>query len=328
MDNIILENMYFEHNISSLTDKYIIECYEESYVCESVLDSIKTFFSNLKEKVKNIFNDISTTIKGTFKEKQDKLNKTALDIKKNPKLSRQKVQITDPNKVEAEIDKQKKEYLNNKNKEKGKFKVNKNEVLTKAKATVTLDVATTSLKKKFNEMPDKVKRTEQEVIKSVDMCEKEANDSLVAEFVWNRNNDKSAQDKAAEIVQVESEALIAEYEALSEEYIELQRALLDAFYIDFRISRGDREGLNDDDTLEKYANIELDLDSKIVGAYYDIGQRQQQLDKMRRKGKINDDEWNRVTNINNKRQNVVPAMIADYNLKVDELGKRFPLNNN
>jgi hypothetical protein len=143
-------------------------------MCESVLDSIKTFFSNLKEKIKDIFNKIISKITGKNKENTNKLNEIEENIKKNPKLGLVKVQIADPNKVETEIDKQKKEYLNNKSKEKGKFKVDTKKVATAATVTVTLGAAVVLLKKGIIKLPSKVEKSKKEVSNTVDKCEQNA----------------------------------------------------------------------------------------------------------------------------------------------------------
>jgi hypothetical protein len=243
MDNIILENMYFEHNISSLTDKYIIECYEESYMCESVLDSIKTFFSNLKEKIKDIFNKIISKITGKSKENTNKLNEIEDKIKDNPKLGLVKVQIADPQKVEAEIDKQKKEYLNNKNKEKGKFKVDKKKVITVATVTVSLAAAVVLLKKGIIKLPSKAKQAEQNVTKTVDKCEQNA-----TKAVENDSTDKTTdakeevkeqQQKAAETVQADQEAITKYRNALDVMWLNINRCI------------GYEKSLNDPDISEK-----------------------------------------------------------------------------
>jgi hypothetical protein len=259
MDNIILENMYFSHNISSLTDKYIIECYEDSYMCESVLDSIKTFFSNLKEKIKDIFNKIINAITGKSKDNTNKLNEIEDKIKDNPELGKQKVQIADPDKVENEIDKQKKEYLNNKNKEKGKFKVDKKKVITVATVTVSLAAAVVLLKKGIIKLPSKAKKSQDEVNKTINKCEEEANkaventkedirDEITRKSKLTENEQyKIEREKKAAALSVDAynEQVKAELEIIDQMITEADKVcnhMNDRLYIDFHkaLGSGDR----------------------------------------------------------------------------------------
>jgi hypothetical protein len=279
MDNIILENMYFEHNISSLTDKYIIECYEESYMCESVLDSIKTFFSNLKQKIKDIFNKIISKITGKNKDTNNKLNEIEDKIKDNPKLGLVKVQIADPNKVENEIDKQKKEYLNNKNKEKGKFKVDKKKVATAATVTVTLGAAVVLLKKGIIKLPSKVEKSKKEVSNTVDKCEQNAT-KTVENNSDNKEEVKEQQQEAAEVTQANEEAAAAEYESILNTIAELEQIRYDHHFETMMAQTGNKK--EDEDLMEKdreFADkIEgKQLDLKMIASYH--GPKRKELRK-------------------------------------------------
>jgi hypothetical protein len=359
MDNIILENMYFEHNISSLTDKYIIECYEDSYMCESVLDSIKTFFSNLKEKIKDIFNKIIAKITGKSKENTNKLNEIEDKIKDNPKLGLVKVQIADPNKVEAEIDKQKKEYLNNKNKEKGKFKVDKKKVATTATVTVTLGAAVVLLKKGIIKLPDEVQKIQKNVTSTIDKNKEQ----LDREYNMLRNNyrlfgydhpeqhsDKEIEDalkreqkvfgtkgehkmeeieaeekRLKEIERESSEVVQAAQEATVMRYEllleECNRLLSEALNATYKAER-----IKKDDLEGLYDTDSVEKFDKIASAARDkIEQNKSKIDSIEDNSySMREDRRRNMAEIRRKAVDDRAKIIDAYNRDLDELEKKYP----